>query len=117
MRFHDGHELTSDDVVYTFKSILDPKSSSPLRGAFRLVESVTAVDPYTVEFVLKEPSGSFLVNLVAVQIVPDGAGRDAAGASVGTGPYQFVSYRVDDRIVLSAFRDYFDGLPRNRASC
>ena len=113
VRFHDGHELTSEDVVYTFTSILDPKSSSPLRGAFRLVDSVKAVDRYSVAFTLKEPSGSFLINLVAVQIVPNGAGRDLREHPVGTGPYEFVSHAVDDRIVLRAFRAYFDGLPRN----
>jgi peptide/nickel transport system substrate-binding protein len=112
--FHDGHELTSDDVVYTFSSILDPKSSSPLRGAFRLVDTVSAVDRYSVSFTLNEPSGSFLINLVAVHIVPKGAGRDLRDRPVGTGPYKFVSHAVDDRIVLEAFRDYFGGLPRNR---
>jgi peptide/nickel transport system substrate-binding protein len=114
VRFHDGHELTARDVVYTFKYILDPKSSSPLRGAFQLVESVTAIDPYTVEFVLKDATGSFMVNLVAVRIVPDGAGRDLREHPVGTGPYQFVRYLVDDRLELKAFPDYFEGLPRNR---
>ena len=113
VRFHDGHELTADDVVYTFTSILDPKSSSPLRGAFRLVDSVAPVDRYRVAFTLKEPSGSFLINLVAAQIVPNGAGRDLREHPVGTGPYEFVSHAVDDRIVLRAFRGYFDGLPRN----
>ena len=113
VRFHDGHELTSDDVVYTYNSILDPKSSSPLRGAFRLVESIKATDPYIVEFRLTEPSGSFLINLVAVQIVPKGAGRNLRDHPIGTGPYSFVSHAVDDRIVLRAFRDYYDGLPRN----
>ena len=114
IRFHDGHELTSDDVVYTFDSILNPASSSPLRGAFRLVDSVKAAGPYTVIFTLKEPSGSFLINLVAVQIVPKGADRNFREHPVGTGPYEFVSHVPDDRIVLRAFRDYFEGLPRNR---
>ena len=114
VQFHDGHELTSDDVVFTFTSILDPKSSSPLRGAFRLVESVKAVGRYAVSFTLNEPSGSFLINLVAVQIVPNGASRDLREHPIGTGPYEFVSHAVDDRIVLRAFRDYFGGLPRNR---
>ncbi len=113
VRFHDGHELTSDDVVYTFNSILDPKSSSPIRGAVRLVDSVRALDQATVEFRLTEPSGSFLINLVAVQIVPNGAGRTLRDHPVGTGPYRFVSHAVDDRIVLGAFREYYDGLPRN----
>jgi peptide/nickel transport system substrate-binding protein len=114
VRFHDGHELTSDDVVFTYTNILDPKSSSPLRGAFRLVDTVKAVDRYTVAFTLKEPSGSFLINLAAVHIVPTGAGRDLRERPIGTGPYRFVSHAVDDRIVFSAFRDYFGGLPRNR---
>ena len=114
VKFHDGHELTSRDVVYTFKTILDPRSNSPLRGAFGLIESVSAVDPYTVQFVLKEPTGSFLVNLVATMIVPDGAGRDIREHPVGTGPYQFASYIADDSLTLKAFPDYFEGLPRNR---
>lgn len=113
VRFHDGHELTSADVVFTFKSMMDPAFASPYRGAFRDLESVIAVDPYTVDFVLKQPSGSFLPNLV-FKIVPAGAGRELRDHPVGTGPYEFVSYAVDDRLELRAFRDYFDGLPRNR---
>lgn len=113
VRFHDGHELTSADVVFTFKSMMDPAFASPYRGAFRDLESVVAVDPYTVDFVLKQPSGSFLPNLV-FKIVPAGAGRELRDHPVGTGPYEFVSYAVDDRLELRAFRDYFDGLPRNR---
>jgi peptide/nickel transport system substrate-binding protein len=112
VRFHDGHELTSKDVLYTFNTILDPKAASPLRGAYREVESITAIDPYTVQFVLKAPSGAFLINLV-VRIVPDGAGRDLRDHPVGTGPYEFVSFAADDRVVVKAFPDYFEGLPRN----
>ena len=48
------------------------------------------------------------------KIVPAGAGRELRDHPVGTGPYEFVSYAVDDRLELRAFRDYFDGLPRNR---
>ncbi len=53
--FHDGHELTSRDVVYTFKSILDPALLSPLKGAFRALKDVTAPDDHTVVFTLSEP--------------------------------------------------------------
>ena len=92
-RFHDGHELTSKDVVYTFKSILDPADGSPYAGRYRGSASrSSAVDPYTVEFVLKQPTGAFLVNLV-MKIVPDGAGRELRNHPVGTGPYQFVCVR------------------------
>jgi peptide/nickel transport system substrate-binding protein len=113
VRFHDGHELTSKDVVYTFNSILNPATASPLRGGFRILDTVTAVDPYTIQFVLKEPSGAFLVNLVAVMIVPDGAGRTFRDHPIGTGPYEFVSFSADDRLVMKAFPEYFEGRPRN----
>ncbi len=85
--FHDGHEMTSADVVYTFNSMLDPAMASPWRGAFRDLQSVVAVDRYTVDFILKQPSGSFLPNLV-FKIVPAGASRDLRNHPVGTGPYQ-----------------------------
>jgi peptide/nickel transport system substrate-binding protein len=114
VRFHDGHELTSEDVVYTFNSILDPAAASPFRGAFRLVSSVRADGPHTVVFTLTEPSGSFLINLVAIFIVPAGAGQNLRQHPIGTGPYEFVSHVPDERITVRAFRDYFDGLPRNR---
>jgi peptide/nickel transport system substrate-binding protein len=92
--------------------MLDPAMASPWRGAFRDLQSVVAVDRYTVDFILKQPSGSFLPNLV-FKIVPAGASRDLRNHPVGTGPYEYVSYAVDDRLQVRAFRDYFEGLPRN----
>jgi peptide/nickel transport system substrate-binding protein len=112
VRFQDGHELTSADVVYTFQSFLAPDFVSPRKGAYRMLASVRAVDRYTVDFTTKEPFGSFPVNLV-MPIVPAGAGADFKDHLVGTGPYRFVSYTTDDRIVLQANRDYFEGPPRN----
>lgn len=112
VRFHDGHELTSDDVVYTFTSLLAPDFVSPRKGAYRVVDRVRAVDRYTVEFVLKEPFGSFPINLV-LPIVPAGAGDGLRDHPVGTGPYRFVSFAVDDRVVLEPFDGYFGGRPAN----
>jgi peptide/nickel transport system substrate-binding protein len=112
IRFHDGHELTSEDVVYTFTSLLDPAFISPRKGAYRMLDRVRAVDAYTVEFTLKEPFGSFPINLV-IPIVPRGAGPGLRSAPIGTGPYRFVSFAVDDRVVLAPFTDYMDGAPRN----
>ena len=112
VKFHDGHELTAKDVVYTFTSILDPAFTSPLRGAYRSLASVTAVDDYTVAFVLKEPVTSFPIQLVA-PIVPAGAGASLRSRPVGTGPYRFVRYLADDQVVLSSFQDYYGGPPTN----
>jgi peptide/nickel transport system substrate-binding protein len=113
VRFHDGHELTSRDVVYTFESLLDPAFVSPLKGAYKLLESVTALDDYTVRFNLREPFGAFPIQLVLPPIVPDGAGDRMRTSPVGTGPYRFVRYDTDDKVVLSAFEGFWDGAPAN----
>ena len=113
VRFHDGRELTSADVVYTFRSIFDPGLINPYKGAYRYIESVEARDRYTVVFKLKAPFGSFPVNLVVPQVVPDGAPRDFATHPVGTGPYKFVRNVTDDRVEVASFKDYFEGAPSN----
>ena len=94
--FHDGHELTADDVVYTFSSFIDPAFISARKGAYRLLDKVTALDRYTARFSLKEPFGSFPIQLV-MPVVPNGAGADLREHPVGTGPYKFVSFAVDDQ--------------------
>ena len=115
VRFHDGHELTSRDVVYTFKSILDPALRSPFKGAFRSLKDVTALDEYTVVFTLTEPFAAFPMQLTGVPpIVPADAGDSLKTFPIGTGPYRFVRYEADDKLVLSAFEGYWEG-PANNA--
>jgi len=113
VKFHDGHELTSEDVVFTYQSVLDPKVLSPLRGGYRELARVEARDRYTVVFTLNAPFPSFPINLVLPGIMPAGSGRAFRDHLVGTGPYRFVRYLVDDRLELAPFEDYFRGAPRN----
>jgi peptide/nickel transport system substrate-binding protein len=112
VKFHDGHELTADDVVHTFSSFIDPSFVSPRKGAYRTLDKVEAVDSHTVRFTLKEPFGSFPIQLV-MPVVPKGAGPELRDRPVGTGPYTFVSFAVDDHVTLAANPDYFRGAPAN----
>jgi peptide/nickel transport system substrate-binding protein len=109
--FHNGRELTSEDVVYTFRSLLDP-SFRGRTGAYRVVASVDAPDRYTVVFKLKAPFASFPINLV-MGIVQAGSGAANARTPIGTGPYRMKQFTQDDRLVLEPFGDYFDGRPKN----
>ena len=109
--FHNGRELTSEDVVYTFRSFLDP-SFRGRSGAYRVVASVDALDRYTVQFKLKEPAGSFPINLV-MGIVQAGSGGSNALSPIGTGPYRVEQFVADDRLVLRAYDSYYRGRPKN----
>lgn len=111
VQFHNGRELTAADVVYTFRSLIDPNFRGRT-GAYRLLGAVDAVDPYTVKFTLKEPFASFPINLV-MGIVQDGSGAGPGREPIGTGPYRLASFSPDDRVVLAPFADHYNGAPRN----
>lgn len=111
VKFHNGRELTAEDVAYTFRSFLDPTFRGR-SGAYRIVKSVDVLDRYTVAFRLKEPFGSFPINLV-MGIVQNGSGAANSRSPIGTGPYRLVSFKPDDRVVLARFDEYYDGPAKN----
>ena len=113
VQFHDGHELTAKDVVYTYASFLDPSYISPFKGAFRVLQSVRALDDYG-GVPAEQPFGAFHARLAGV---PPRAGRfrDVDALPRRHRP-SFVSAE-DDLVTLSAFEGYFDGLPSTPASC
>jgi peptide/nickel transport system substrate-binding protein len=113
VRFHDGRELTADDVVYTYGFMLDPTFVSAKKGAYRELKSVAAADRYTVVFKLSAPFESFPINLNVLPIIPQGSGPDLRDHPIGTGPYEFVRYDVDDKVELKANQHYFLGPPKN----
>jgi peptide/nickel transport system substrate-binding protein len=114
--FHDGEELAAEDVVFTFRTLLDPANESPLVPFYSIVEKVEAVNSRRVRFHLAEPYSPFL-NLLILEIIPehlfgeDGITiEDFARNPVGTGSFRFESWD-DDRIALSANASYFEGRP------
>jgi peptide/nickel transport system substrate-binding protein len=113
IRFHDGHELTARDVVYTFAPLLDPAYVSPFKGAYKLLRAVTALDDYTVRFTLAEPFAAFPIQLVLPPVVPHDSGDLMRTRPVGTGPYRFVRYDTDDKVVLAAYDGFWKGPPGN----
>lgn len=110
--FHDGSALTAEDVVWTFGSITDGTVSTLKAAAFARIQELVAVDALTVDFVLEEPFGSFLVDLTPAQgIVPDGAMPDEMGAHpVGTGPFRFVS-KTPETVTLARYESHWAGPP------
>ena len=109
VKFHDGQEMTADDVVASFRRLLDPASTSPARSQYDMVESVSAPDAATVVFQLTIPYGGLADILTdrQVKIVPRNA-TAVATQPIGTGPFKFVSYTAGDRLVLARHADYFE---------
>jgi peptide/nickel transport system substrate-binding protein len=70
--FHDGRQLTSRDVKWTFDSLLQGKIRSTKASTYNLIDRIDTPDDYTVIFRLKEPFASLLWNLsgAAIGIVP-----------------------------------------------
>jgi len=98
--FHNGKQMTADDVVYTFKQLSDPKVASNALSAFTGVltpDGVKKVNATSVEFHLESPNGNFpyLVssdNYNAI-IVPDGTDFGKWQKTfVGTGAFKLGSY-------------------------
>lgn len=113
--FHNGAEFTADDVIFTVNRVLNDQAS-PVRTYLALVESVEAVDDYTVKFTLTQPYSIFHRQISYVSIMSEDYFAEAgdagyARAPIGTGPYRVVEWVADDSLQLEAFEDYWRGEP------
>jgi dipeptide transport system substrate-binding protein len=132
--FTPTRNLNANDVVYTFKSQMDPKHPLSIPAANyeyfkameldQLISDVKKTDDMTVVFELKRPEAPFLADLAmdfasiqseeyAQSLMKSGKGLKTLETNpIGTGPFVFKSYQKDSTVKFSANEKYFKGKPQ-----
>ena len=111
VKFHDGSDFDSADVVYTIDRVLDPEFDSPNRATIKSVESIEALGSHRVRFNLSQPDADLPIALTEWKMVmiPEGSGDTIAETGIGTGPFRLATLDVEGTSELVAFEDYWDG--------
>ncbi len=118
VKWHDGAPFTSADVVFGFNKLVDKNTPTPYSEDFLQASKVEAPDDYTFVVHYKKPFAPALASWGLLPVVPkhllegkDITKSDLSRHPIGTGPYKFVEWRTQERIVLEANKDYFEGEP------
>ena len=116
VKFHDGSEFSADDVVFTFQRALDTATTAAgVKSFIEGFESFTAKDKYTVEIVLKNPNGDFLIdmsNCGSIGILSEEACKASAeGYKIGTGPWINDKFMAGDSLTLKRNEAYWGEVP------
>src|SRR5436190_3641399 len=118
VKFHNGEPFTAQSVKATFEYMLDPATKSHYNTAayWKGVKEVQVVNDYTVRIVTERPMPNVLdqVSLTNLLILPGKALKDLgpqklAEKPIGTGPFKFVEWKRDERLVLERNPDYWAG--------
>ncbi len=109
--FHDGTVLDAHAVVFNIERLVVPENDLRYGSYFQRMQSIEAVDDYTVVIDMGAFDLEFMERMINVGIVSPTAvealGADFRDAPVGSGPFRFVSYTPGERIVLERNPDYW----------
>ncbi|MFG2873499.1 ABC transporter substrate-binding protein [Streptomyces sp. NPDC048337] len=117
VRFHDGTELTADDVVASLRRNLDPGTASVWANQYKNVKSVDRTGPLEVTVTLAKPDSTFNKYLAAGPGTVESAatlaksGKDYGNPQTGvncTGPFSFASWTSGQSLTLKRFDDYWN---------
>ncbi len=121
VRFHDGSEVTAEDVKFTFTSLAKEGSANSLAPEFRLIKSMEVSDPHTITVRFEKPFVTFgnRVNhglFASVAYIQSKKHVEAGGDAgerrpIGTGPWKFVEHVRGDRIVYEAMDNHWRAVP------
>jgi peptide/nickel transport system substrate-binding protein len=121
VKWHDGAPFTAADVVFTWKTLIHPKTPAPFKEKFLQIKDVEALDPYTARVTYAQPYGRaletwneyILPKHLLEPYVAEGKLRESPQNRhpIGTGAYRFKEWRSGEKVVLVQNPDYYLGRP------
>ena len=131
--FHDGHRFDSGDVLFTYKSIMNPKGTSPRKSDYEPVKLARVIGPHKIKFVYKRlfssAIGSWTMGILPEHLLNEKKLKDEARQRgrkpekfimrdsqfgrnpIGTGPFIFRKWKSDEAIELVRNANYWDHPP------
>lgn len=115
--FHDGKELTSADVKYTYDYYRNPDNASTLVNDFLGIDEVETPDDYTVVVHMAAVNAASLTSWAETPIVHAEhhaeIGQDAYRFDpIGTGAFKLAEFDPASYVLLEAFEDHYRGRPK-----
>jgi peptide/nickel transport system substrate-binding protein len=116
VKFHNGRELTADDVIYSLNRVKNPDGGSPRSYLLEDVKAIDAPTPDAVRITMQKPFAALLSHLdTFMAIVPKeevDKNGDLSKVMVGTGPFKFVEFVPNTHAKLVRYDAYHEpGLP------
>jgi peptide/nickel transport system substrate-binding protein len=116
--WHDGKPFTSEDVMFTYRKMIDPKTPTAYAEDFRQVKRAETPDPHTFVVEYGKPFAPALaswgMHVLPKHLLaeyPDISRSPLNKKPVGTGPFRFVEWKTGARTVFEENPDYFEGRP------
>ena len=116
VKWHDGEEFSSQDVLFTYKTLMSDKISSPYSAGFRFVEDVKILGKYKLEVTYKQAYfkalETWMMGILPEHLLKNEENLMSAKFNtnpIGTGAYKLEQLEHSKNIVLAAFDDYFEG--------
>lgn len=117
VKWHDGAPFTANDVIFTYKTIIDENTPTPYDGDFRKISNIEKIDNYTVKVFYNIPYAPALASW-SMSMLPKHLleGKDITKsflqrAPIGTGPFKFEKWDSGSAIKLKANTNYFSKGP------
>lgn len=114
VKFHNGNDFKANDVKFSIERLMEDDS---VWDTASFVDRVEVVDDFTVDIITQEPFAAFMTRLVLWHMTDEEYFNEVGEegfleSPVGTGPYKFVEWVKDERVVLEANEEYWRGAPQ-----